>query len=136
MKTSTVPYLSLVLAACLFGGGCNAEPQIKVAFGAKGNLVSQTARGEAQLIVDGPMRGKGSIFVTGPRYVVVQLTPEMPEALVYSPTGRWVYDVPADSPAKTRSGGSCRRASLPATSMSSSPAPQRRPRSPPIAMSR
>ena len=112
MKTSIAIPCALLLALCLLTAGCSPAPQsASVRDGAKAEItltyldsskqayrpVSQKGRGMVRLTVDGPMRGPGIIFFSGTRYMVVQLDKEMPETLAYSPTGEWIYKLPAET---------------------------------------
>ncbi len=112
MKTSIMLPCVLLVALCLSAAGCNPGPRsasirdeskAEIALGFVNSArpviqgVSQTGRGMVRLEVDGTMRGAGGIVVLGPQYMVVQLDKEMPETLVYVPSGRWAYDLPPET---------------------------------------
>jgi hypothetical protein len=101
----------LLLALCLLTPACNpgpraaspgstaarGEPEITLAYVANDRHISERGRGAAQLSVDGVIKGAGGISLSGPPYMVVQLDKEMPETLVYAPSGQWTYNLPAEN---------------------------------------
>ena len=114
MKTFTILPCALLVALGLLTAACNpgsgpaspsnstrtqaeSKPEITMVFAGKDKLISEKGRGMTQLAVDGTIKGAGSISLSGPRYMMVQLDKEMPEALVYAPNGRWVYNLPAEN---------------------------------------
>jgi hypothetical protein len=114
MKTFTAFPYALLASLCLLTAACNPGPgpgspstsvqalgeskaQITMVFEGKDKLISQKGHGMVRLTVDGTIKGAGNVSISGPRYMVVQLDKEMSEALIYTPNGQWVYDLPAQN---------------------------------------
>ena len=99
---------ALLVALCLLTAGCNpspgpassssaqprGEPDVTLNFSSADRLISQKGHGFTGLHVVGAIDAC-SISVSGPKYVVVRLDTEMPESLVYVPSGEWTYNLPA-----------------------------------------
>jgi hypothetical protein len=108
MKTFIPLPCVLLIALCPLTSGCNpgpgsassssaqprGEPDVTLTFSSADRLISQKGHGFTGLHVVGAIDAC-SISVSGPQYMVVRLDTEMPESLVYAPSGQWTYELPA-----------------------------------------